>query len=54
MLFPAFTLRRCILIGLMLASLAVLADSAAHNELQNAIGDMAFAMSGAAPDDASK
>jgi hypothetical protein len=38
----------------MLASLVVLADSAAHNELQNAMGDMAFAISGTASGGASK
>lgn len=48
MLIPTLTIRRCILVGLMLVSLLVLADSAAHNELQRAMGDMAFVMSGGA------
>lgn len=52
--FPVLTLRRCIFIGLMLASLVVLADSVAQNEVQKAMSDMALAMSGAAPDGASK
>lgn len=48
MLIPVLTIRRLTLVGLMLASLMVLADSMARNELQNAMSDMAFAMSGGA------
>ena len=48
MLIPTLTIRRCILVGFMLVSLLVLADSAAHSELQRAMGDMAFVMSGGA------
>lgn len=33
MLIPVLTIRRLALVGLMLVSLVVLADSAAHNEL---------------------
>jgi hypothetical protein len=51
MLIPTLTVRRCVLVGLMLTSLLVLADSAARNELQNATRDMAFAMSGGASDE---
>lgn len=54
MLIPVLTIRRLVLVGLMLASLVVLADSLAQNELQNAMNDMAFAMSGTAPGGASK
>ena len=43
------TVRRFLLLGLGLAGLIVLADSVARNELQNAMSDMAFAMSGTAP-----
>ena len=50
MLIPVLTVRRCVLLVLMLASLVVLADSVAQNELQNAMSDMAFAMSGTASD----
>ena len=50
MLIPTLTIRRCLLLGLMLASLVILADSVARNELQNAMSDMAFAMSGTASD----
>jgi len=46
MFTPKLTVRRCLLVGLMLASLVVLADSAARNELHNAMSDMAFSMSG--------
>ena len=49
MLIPVLTVRRLMLVGLMLASLVVLADSVAQNELHNAISDMAFSMSGTAP-----
>jgi hypothetical protein len=48
MLIPKLTARRCTLLGLMLASLIVLADSVARNELHKAMSDMAFAMSGTA------
>lgn len=48
MLVPKFTVRRCMTLGLMLASLIVLADSVARHELQNAISDMAFVVSGTA------
>ena len=54
MLIPVLTIRRLVLVGLMLASLVVLADSLAQSELQNAMNDMAFAMSGTAPGGASK
>ena len=50
MLIPALTLRRCLLLALMLASLVILADSVARNELHNAMSDMAFVMSGTASD----
>ena len=48
MLIPALTVRRILLLGLMLASLVVLADNVARNELENAMGDLAFAMPGMA------
>jgi hypothetical protein len=51
MLIPTLTVRRCALVGLMLASLLALADSAARNELQNAMSDMTFSMSGGASGD---
>ena len=51
MLMPRLTFRRFVLLGLMLASLVVLADSIAQNELENAMGDLAFAMSGTASGD---
>ena len=50
MLNPVLTVRHCVLLMLMLASLVVLADSVARDELQNAMSDMAFAMSGTASD----
>lgn len=49
MLIPTLTVHRCLLLGVMLTSLVVLADSVAQNELQNAMSDMAFAMPGTAP-----
>ena len=49
MLISTRTVRRFLLLGLGLASLVVLADSVVRNELQNAMSDMAFAMSGTAP-----
>lgn len=49
MLIPTLTFRRCLLLGLALASLVVLADSFAQNELHNAMSDMAFSTSGTAP-----
>lgn len=48
MLIPTLTIRRLVLVGLMLVSLVALADSMARNELQNAMSDMALAMSGGA------
>ena len=47
---PKPTARRCLLLGLMIAGLVVLADSVARNELHNAMSDMAFSISGTASD----
>ena len=53
MLIPTLTVRRCVLLGLALASLLLLADSVAQNELHNAMSDMAFSMSGTGRGDTS-
>ena len=44
MLVPALTIRRCIVLGLMLASLVALADVVARYELRRATSEMAFAV----------
>jgi len=44
MLVPALTIRRCLLLALMLASFVALADSVARHELQRATGEMALAV----------
>ena len=53
MLIPVLTVRRWLLLGLMLASLVALADGVARHELQKATGEMAFAVAGAQVADAS-
>ncbi|GJE14841.1 MULTISPECIES: hypothetical protein [Methylobacterium] len=53
MLLPVLTVRRCLLVGLMLAGLIALADATARHELQTATGEMAFAAAGAQLADAS-
>lgn len=50
---PKLTVRRCVLLGLLLASLVVLADGVARHELQQATGEMAFTVAGAQVADAS-
>ncbi|APT31396.1 hypothetical protein MCBMB27_02105 [Methylobacterium phyllosphaerae] len=44
MLVPALTIRRCIVLGLMLGSLVALADGVARYELRRAASEMAFAV----------
>lgn len=44
MYIPALTIRRCLLLALMLASLAALADGVARFELRRATSEMAFAV----------
>ncbi|MGH1591801.1 hypothetical protein ACRBEV_29690 [Methylobacterium phyllosphaerae] len=41
MLIPKLTVRRCVLLGLMLAGLIMLADGFARHELQQATGEVA-------------
>lgn len=53
MLLPVLTVRRCLLVGLMLVSLIALADATARHELQKATGEIAFAVAGAHVSDAS-
>ena len=53
MLISTLTVRRCLLLGLMLACLIALADGVARHELQKAAGEMAFAVTGAQVADAS-
>ncbi len=43
MLVPALTLRRCLLLGLMVVSLIKLADGIARYELRQAAGAITFA-----------
>lgn len=43
MLVPALTLRRCLLVGLMLVSLVKLADGIARYELRQAAGAITVA-----------
>lgn len=50
MLVPALTVRRCLPLGLRLASLVVPPGSVAGTEFQNAKSDLAFALSGTASD----
>jgi hypothetical protein len=47
MLIPVLTVRRFLLLGLMLAALIALADGVARHELQRATSEMAFAVAGA-------
>ncbi|MBP1183778.1 hypothetical protein [Methylobacterium sp. PvR107] len=47
MLVPALPIRRCLLLGFMLAGLIALADGVARHELQQATGGVAFAVAGA-------
>jgi hypothetical protein len=47
MLIPVLTIRRCLLLGLMLAGLIAVADGVARHELQRATSDMAFAVAAA-------
>jgi hypothetical protein len=47
MLIPVLTVRRFLLLGLMLAALIALADGVARHELQRATNEMAFAVAGA-------
>ena len=49
MLIPALTIRRCMLLALMLASLVALADGVARHELQRATGEMAIATAAIQP-----
>ncbi|WP_456686725.1 hypothetical protein [Bradyrhizobium sp. P5_C11_2] len=46
MLIPALTVRRCLLLGFMLAGLIVLADGFARHELQQASGEVAAMVAG--------
>ncbi|MBE7157400.1 MAG: hypothetical protein INR62_02995 [Rhodospirillales bacterium] len=46
MLLPVLSVRRFLLLGLMLAGLIALADGIARYELQQAAGEMAFAVAG--------
>lgn len=46
MLLPKPTVRLCVLLGLALASLVLLADFVVQSELYNAVPSMAFSMSG--------
>ena len=46
MLIPVLTVRRCMLLGLMLAGLVALADGIARHELQRATSELAFAVAG--------
>ncbi len=46
MLIPRLTIRRCMILALLLAGLVVLADGVARHELQGATSEMAFAMAG--------
>lgn len=47
MLLPVLSVRRFLLLGMMLAGLVALADGVARHELQRATSEMAFAMAGA-------
>lgn len=46
MFIPRLTVRRCVLLGLMLAGLIVLADGFARHELQQATGEVAAMVTG--------
>lgn len=50
MLVPALTIRRCLLLGLMLVSLVKLADGMARYELRQAAGAITFAAAELAPE----
>ncbi|MCJ2017155.1 hypothetical protein MKK84_06920 [Methylobacterium sp. E-065] len=47
MLLPVLSVRRFLLLGMMLASLVALADGIARYELQQATGGVAFTAAGA-------
>lgn len=47
MLIPKLTVRRCVLLALMLVDLIVLADGIARYELQQAAGEMVSMTAGA-------
>ncbi|MCJ2048480.1 hypothetical protein [Methylobacterium sp. J-070] len=54
MLIPKLTVRRCVILGLMLTGLLALADGIARYELQQATGEMASVTAGAQLADASR
>ena len=53
MLLPVLSVRRFLLLGMMLAGLVALADGVARYELQQATGEMAFTVAAAQPADVS-